>query len=365
MRDLQIPYSVEYVTSQWLTKALVSTRVINSSTVTSFDSERLGEGQGFTGQITRLKLIYDSHESDAPYSLIAKFPSTDPTIRAALNESGLYEREARFYEEVAPQVELSTPRCFYSTTDGEAGDHVLLLEDLAPARVGDDVAGCSDEDADLAIREIAKFHAAFWESPRLTGLDWIPSFEDRVEMMQEGYRRRWDPFLAKVGDVLTPTLLEIGRRFGDNVAGIMGQLSGPPRTIIHGDYRLDNMIFGTPLTGRPLTVIDWQVSIIGPGVADVAYFVGFSMDPERRRATELGLLRKYHSALSEFGVSGYDFEACLHDYRLSLLYHLTRVVVVGALLDISSERGQQLMKAVLDRFDSALTDHKVMELMPG
>ena len=365
MRELEIPYSVERVTSQWLTNALASTGVITSSTVTSFDSERLGAGQGFVGQLSRLRLTYDSREDNAPRSIIAKFPATDPSVRAAVNENKLYEHEVRFYEEVAPQIELSTPQCFYGATDGEAGDHVLLLEDLAPARVGDHVAGCSDDDAKLAIREIAGFHAAFWESPRLADLEWIPSFDYLAEMMQESYRRSWDTFLVKAGDALPQTMLEIAQVLAENVAGIMRQLGGSPRTINHGDYRLDNMIFGTPETGRPLTVIDWQLPMIGPGVADVAYFVAFCIDPEQRKATELGLLRGYHSVLSEHGVGGYDFEACLLDYRRSLLYHLTRMVNGIALLDVSSERGQQLVKAMLERLDSALTDHNVMELMPG
>ena len=364
MPDLQIPYGIEQVTSQWLTDALASTGVINNSTVTSFDSERLGEGQGFAGQISRLSLTYDSKEDGAPLSLIAKFPATDSVVRAALNGLSMYECEVRFYEEVAQQVDLSTPQCFYSATDREAGDHVLLLEDLAPALVGDNVAGCSNDDAKLAIREIAKFHAVFWENPRLTSLDWIPTFDQSAEAMQERYRRYWDPFLAKVGEVLPQTMLEIGQRFGDNVADIMRQLGGAPRTITHGDYRLDNMIFGNPAAGRPLTVIDWQGPMIGPGVADVAYFVVFCIDPAHRKATEQGLLRGYHAVLLEHGVSDYNFEECLLDYRRSLLYHLTRVVTAGALLDFSSERGQQLGKAVLERFGSALIDHSVSELMP-
>ena len=365
MPDLQIPHSAERLTSQWLTEALASTGVITSSTVTSFNSERLGLGQGFVGQIVRLGLTYDSGEDGAPQSIIAKFPSTDPAIRSMLNGLRLFEREVRFYKEVAPLIELSTPQCYYGATDGEAGDHVLLLEDLAPARVGDNVAGCSDEDAELVIREIAKFHAAFWESPRLTGLDWISSFDHTAELMQGLYRQQLEPFLAKVQDVLPSTLLEIAQRFGDNVAAIMIQLSGSPRTINHGDYRLDNMIFGTPEKGPLLTVIDWQVSMIGPGVADVAYFVAFCIDPERRRATESGLLRTYYSVLVECGVSGYDFDDCMRDYRVSMLYHLTRVVVAAGLLDFSDERGQRLVRAMLERLDSAFTDHNLIELMPG
>ena len=363
MADLKIPPSVEHVTSQWLTAALRSTGVISGSAVTSFDSEPIGAGQGFAGQVARLSLTYDSQELGAPQSMIAKFPAADPTVRAVLN--GIYECEVRFYGEVAPEVELSTPQCFYRVSDLEAGDHVLLLEDLAPARVGDGVAGCSDEDRELALREIARFHAAFWENPRLVNMEWMLSLNRDADGKQDAYRRSWPLFLEKLGHLRSPSLLEIGQRLNDNLAHISRRLGEPPSTVVHGDYRLENMIFGTPSAGAPLTVIDWQLCEIGRGVADVAYFVVFSMDPERRRATEVGLLRDYHSILLAQGVKGYNFGECLIDYRLSLLHHMQRLVNAFALVDISSERAQVFARGVLQRFDSAFTDHNVAELMPA
>ena len=242
---------------------------------------------------------------------------------------------------------------------------MLLLEDMAPARVGDNVAGCSNEDAELAVREIAKFHAAFWESPRRKDWGWMSNFDQDAEVEQGRYRRLWNPFLAKVDRVLPPALLDIGQKLSDNEASIKRQLGEPPRTIVHGDYRLDNMFFGTSEAGSSFTVIDWQKPTLGRGVADLGYFVAFCMDTEQRRATELGLLKVYHSLMLEYGVSGYDFDQCLYDYRLSLLHHLERVVKAFAVLDVSSERGQMFVKTVLKRFDSALTDHNVAELMPG
>ena len=365
MADLKIPPSVEHVTSQWLTAALRSTGVINGSAVTSFDFEHMGAGQGFAGQVARLRLTYDSPELGAPQSMIAKFPATDPSVRAALNGSGMYECEVRFYGELAPEVELSTPQCFYRATDREAGDHVLLLEDLAPARVGDGVAGCSDEDAELAVREIARFHAALWESPRLVTLEWMFNFHRDADTKQELYKQRWPLFLEKLGHLLSPSLLEIGQRLKDNLAHISRRLGEPPSTVVHGDYRLENMVFETASAGAPLTVIDWQRCEIGRGVADVAYLVAVSMEPERRRATELGLLRDYHSVLLAQGVEGYDFGECLIDYRLSLLHHMQRLVTAFALVDISSERAQVFARGVIQRFDSAFTDHNVAELMPA
>ena len=144
MVDLKIPPSVEEVTPQWLTEALRSSKVIRESTVTSFDGERLGVGQGFTGQVARLRLTYDSQESGAPLTLIAKFPATDPPVRAALNELGIFEREVRFYGELAPKMDLSTPRCFYRASDKEAED-LALKENKSDIIAGADLTGYAPE----------------------------------------------------------------------------------------------------------------------------------------------------------------------------------------------------------------------------
>jgi aminoglycoside phosphotransferase (APT) family kinase protein len=39
---------------------------------------------------------------------------------------------------------------------------------------------------------------------------------------------------------------------------------------VHGDYRLDNMIFD-PTAARVLAVLDWELSTLGDPVADFAY----------------------------------------------------------------------------------------------
>ncbi len=63
---------------------------------------------------------------------------------------------------------------------------MLLLEDLAPARNGDSVTGCSFAETELAIGHIAKLHAAFWEIPHLAGLDWL-----QVDDKHYHNRRQW------------------------------------------------------------------------------------------------------------------------------------------------------------------------------
>ena len=46
-----------------------------------------------------------------------------------------------------------------------------------------------------------------------------------------------------------------------------------PHTIIHGDYRLDNLFFGTDESDYELAVIDWQIASRGGAAYDVAYFI--------------------------------------------------------------------------------------------
>src|SRR5581483_4620642 len=131
----------------------------------------------------------------------------------------------------------------------------------------------------------------------------------------------------------------------------------------HGDFRLDNMLFGLPPAPLGPAVIDWQLAVKGRGVADVAYFLSFSVSTEQRRALEPQLLRAYHEALLARGVKEYGFEECLEDYRLALLQSLIRLVTAGGVLDTSSRRGRALALALIRRVDAALADHRVVDLL--
>jgi hypothetical protein len=327
--------------------------------------ERIGEGQGFTGRLVRFSMVYDAAEEGAPPSLVAKFPIADPHVRAFLNRRGFYVREIRFYQEVAQAGGLRTPRAYYSAFDHETGASVLLLEDLVQARVGDNIAGCSPEDVACVIGHLATFHATWWEHPRLGQLDWMPFFHDDADSIQELYQQLWSTFVAKFRGLLPGSFLEMGARFRPHVAHSRHQLAGPPHTIVHGDCRLDNCLFGPAESATALTVIDWQTALRGRGVSDVAYFLAYCVPPAQRRVLEASCLQTYHTLLATNGVRGYEFAQCVQDYRLSLLQVLPRMVIGGAMLDFTSDRGQALAKAVIPRCAAALEDHNIGALIPA
>lgn len=363
MTELTIPAGPDEITPQWLTQVLRSTRTVTHTNIMDCQSERLGEGQGFVGQIYRFTLEYDTPEYGSLRSLVAKLSSADPDLRTLTFY--LNQNEHRFYQEIAPQVQLLTPCLYYGAVDPDSRKSVLLLEDISNAKVGDNVAGCSTEQARLAFREIGKFHAQWWASPRLDELSWPIPINEQPNFNPERYQQRWGVFTQKFGDQLPSPLTEAAEAFGNQVGPVGDRFKARSSTIIHGDYRLDNLFFGHPKTGSPLTVFDWQLTSKGPGPIDIAYFMAFCMEPENRRREEAGLLKDYHDSLVENGVRGYEFDQCLQDYRLAIFHPLKVLVSAGAILDFTSARGRALISVLIERVNAIVADHRVGELLPG
>src|SRR2546426_2789530 len=278
MAKVKLPAGPQELTAEWLTTALHETATVRNAAVTDFDYEIIGEGVGVLGQIARVHLQYDTPEADAPTSLVGKFPAAAQENRDLANLFLFYEREVRFYEEIAEEVELRTPARYYSCFDPKTCDYVLLMEDMHPARCGDQVAGCGSEEAATLIREMGRFHATWWDHPRLPSLDWIPMGDDPVNQgAEQAYNDCFGAFLQKFGDRMPPRALQIAERFKNKIIAIEHEFASAPLTIAHGDLRYDNLYF----SGEGMAVADWQIIVRVRGPYDVAYF---ESEREPRRA---------------------------------------------------------------------------------
>ena len=365
MNGSTVPKNLLEITPSWLTGALHGKDASRRASVTGYSAESVAEGKGFLNQVFRLRLHYDGDTLDLPRTIIVKLPSADPALRAISDRLGQDRREVMFYREVAANAPLQTPHSYYCEVDSGTGDTILLLEDVNGARQGDSVAGCSLAEARRSMVQLAEFQASWWDNPRLDRLEWMPLKEDETGVYQEIYAGAWESLLKKAGNAMPRGLGLLGDRLIQEIPRIKAKLTEPPRTVIHGDYRLDNCFFPTNFRTRPLVVFDWEFCARARGTCDAAAFIGEAFPPQQRRKEELGLLRAYHSTLVSNGVGGYPFEECLSDYRLSMLEVLVFWIVTGGYCDFDAPRASAYLRNSLDRFDAAVSDLACSELLSG
>jgi hypothetical protein len=356
-----IPGTLDGLTAAWLTDALRAGGRVGDATVASVQVSPVGQGVGVLCQLARLAVTYAGAPAGAPARVVAKLATADPQTRGMVSLFRFYEREVRFYDQLAAAVPVTTPRCYFSAFDAASGDFVLLLEDLGGARLGDQLASCSPEDAALVVDEASKLHAAWWCSPRLAELPWMPAINDEVNKLGLGlFPQAWAIFLERFGAQVPAEMRAVGQRLGPRIPTLLDELYVDTPTVCHGDLRLDNLFFG----GRaPLTVIDWQIAGRGIGTYDVGYFMSQSLAPDVRRACEHDVLRRYHASLVERGVRGYEFGQCVEDYRRAVLFCFVYPVMAGGLGDLSNERGRTLAVTMAERSSAAILDWTALDLL--
>ena len=124
--------------------------------------------------------------------------------------------------------------------------------------------------------------------------------------------------------------------------------------LVHGDYRLDNLLFPPdPDTG--VTAVDWQTLTIGLPARDLAYFAGTSLTPAERREHEYDLVATYHRALLGHGVERYSLTECWDDYRFAMLQG-PLVAVFGCAYGARTERGDRMFATMVARACAAIRD---------
>jgi thiamine kinase-like enzyme len=362
MAKVKLPAGPAELTTDWLTNALRETGTITEAAVTGLDYKIIGEGEGVLGQLARFRLQFDKPEGGAPATLVGKFPASVQANRDFANLFRFYEREVRFYEEIADEVELRTPKRYYSHFDPETNDYILLMEDMGAALCGNQVAGCPAENAITVLRNMARFHATWWEHPRLESLDWIPYGNHPIhQSAQQAYQDCWDNFLKNFGDRLSARALTAAERLSTRIIDLQNAITKPPMSIAHGDLRYDNLYFNAD----EMAVADWQIVLRGRASYDAAYFMSQSVDPAVRKSCEMEALRTYHETLREGGVSGYSFDDLMWDYRSTAMYCLVYPVISGGTLDLANERGTALVTAMLDRSIATILDLDCDEMIPA
>jgi len=366
--------------------------LLDSASVTGIAAETIGEGEGFLGTIVRIRLSYDRKEAAAPKTVIAKFPIGLDGNRGLAEGAGVYEREIRFYRDLADRTNISKPLHYYSAMDAnpmlERADqleplanlipawlirlmlplttrfnsrskrrYLLLMEDLSPAVPGNQVAGCRLSVAKAIVRNLAVMHAGWWDDPELYDIKWIARVNYAARLVRKVLKREANSYMAEFSPEM-PILRDLIPWLNDHIVELTNRLAEPPITLLHGDYRLDNMCVLESGTDVNVTLFDWQSIQIGRGVFDLAYFITGNLPREDALHVERELVRIYHTTLQDEGVEGYDDEICMRDYDISKLVLFYRMIVlstdIGKLLDLGNDRGSELRAVWLERLRSLI-----------
>ena len=317
-----------------------------------FDSEvritdRRRIGDGLVGMNLRLGLQASDPAADVPRSLVVKLPSTDPTSRATGVALRNYEREVKFYRDLAPTIDMRIARCYYGDWTEVDGDFVLLLEDLSPAEQGDQTTGCTAVEARIAVLELARLHGPRWNDPALDDIEWLGRYSpEGTDQLVALWGVFLPGFMSTYGRYLDTEQSGLIERFGARLRDWIEQRTAP-YTVTHGDYRLDNLMFGTPAGGSPIATVDWQSPGHGPAVADVSYFLGAGPLPAVRRTIERELMHDYGAALAEYGVQMDDAELW-RQYRHSAYAGVVMSVVASQIVG-GTERSAAMFAAMATR----------------
>jgi aminoglycoside/choline kinase family phosphotransferase len=358
-----IPVGIGDIDTAWLTDALAS-RLPAGTAIRSFSVETIGTGVGLMGLLYRVTLEYDGDPGDAPASVIVKLPVLLDDTRQVARVYRLYEKEVAFYRQLAVATPLNTPEIYRADHDLDSDDFVLVMQDLGHLRAADQVAGCEREDALAAIAALARHHAAFWNDPRFATpeLEWLPFPSDAPtpEGIQQAFDTYWQPFVEFMGDDLHPDVKMAGDWLPGAARELLAVPDGHATTVVHGDFRLDNLFFDD---ARDVSALDWQIVTQGVGGYDFAYFVSQSLSADDRRAYLDELVETYLTTLASAGID-YPEDQFWFDVRRTVLFCLAYPVQVMA-LDLTDPRAQALVRELANRSSSAILEMGAMRLVPS
>ena len=128
------------------------------------------------------------------------------------------------------------------------------------------------------------------------------------------------------------------------------------KTVVHGEPRVDNILFQDTSHGVEAWLIDWQNVFYGSPMFDVAYFLSGSLSVPDRRSCELELIAHHNSLISQVDPT-YTFEQAQEDYISCIPFGL--LFTVAAINAIpQTDHTDSLLLTLLERNVAVIRDWK-------
>lgn len=231
------------------------------------------------------------------------------------------QQEARFFSDMAEDVPMNIPTCYYAACD-EDRQGITMLEDLVATRGARFVfmdkgwGALKVDEVSALLEQLARMHAKWEGDPRL---DSLAGFElPQRDFMKYCIRdQHWEhilqrPFGHRLASIFPDVILAreaLDRNWALNDAA--------PKTLLHGDPHGGNVFFesdGTP------GWMDFQLYFANTYMYDVSYLIVTGLSVEDRRAEEGRLLRHYLEVARAAGMAADSFEDAWLVYRQQMAH---------------------------------------------
>lgn len=346
----------------WFTEVLERAGLGAGRRVVAVEGGPIGTGQ--VGESVRFELTWDDDTDTSlaavPHTVVGKFPSTDPTSRETARVVQTYEREVGFYRELHRHVEIPTPTPFHAAIVDATGDFTLIMSDVLGARQGDQLGGCGRTEGELMAVAAAGLHApTIGADERFATMGWLgrPDTEGAANR-QLLYQAVLPGFLERYAERLGPEVCDVVSWLSTRLVDAfeVDRGLGVPRCVVHGDFRLDNMLFGYGADGtaESVTVVDWQTVSLGSGPSDLAYGLGSGLPTEQRRLHERPLFERYCDELAARDVA-VDRDAMWQAYRIGACSGIAMAVTASMIVGRTA-RGDEMFCVMTERHAAQLLD---------
>ena len=241
------------------------------------------------------------------------------------------------------------------------GQYALLIEDLGAYERIDQLDGADPAHAEAVVDALAALHAQWWASPRLAEHPWLPDgLGDDVRVYGDLCNGSWPAFAEATADIITDEDRALVERFLDRYDVMIDRSLDAPHTLIHRDFRVDNMHFDA---GEPV-VFDWGSVGHGGGLYDYAYFVAGSTHGRGRGGpTATSCWPATGPGWPSGGIEA-DDDTFREWHEVGALFCLVVPILAGgSVLDTRDEKGDRLVAEMLRRLFSYLHDHDAVRYL--
>lgn len=353
----RIPSSLEDITPGWLNEQVFTDHRDNP--ITDLNHTAIGDERGFLSQTIRIETERPNRSTHLPESFVVKLRPDNEKSREVEADLNGFTREIRFYSDIADNTDTRLAKVFFAEADADGA--ALVMEDLSHLKGGDQLVGLSHDQVCGVIETVAPVHAAFWNNPKLQDFDWAPAV-DHYHL--DSFAGAWPDFEANYGLRIGPDGRQIGQAIADNIDRIEAMVASRPQSIVHGDLRADNILFGEGDHAGDVVVLDWQLTMRNMPTLDLARLYGGSEPIRERASRHREIVELWHDALMHAGVEDYTADDAWADFRLAVLHSISIPVKVHALFSKQPfKRGAQLRDAMAERFFELAVEVDALELL--